>query len=309
MAIKALFETGKNEITVEGLYQWDYGQVLEIESSDLGTEIVEVHFACTNMTEAVVRPCTLTNGIGSVTIPDDCLEQSTTIIAWVYTIEGTQGKTRKVIYLPVIARTRPGASRNIPPEISDRYTELITEVNEAVNGLESGNVVVERANNATKADHATAAGNASTANHAMIAENARTADMAAYARCDESGNYLTTYMRCTPESEEYYDDGSDGEESILPGGLIMFRIEGTQSIRVMTELSNYSTSYSQIFYDEVTMGKDTGIFPMRLVGTHVSMGQYRVKIQRFLADRWVDLTSAEYNASIYFKYLSSYPVG
>lgn len=196
MAIKATFENNKNETTVEGLYQWDYGQVLEIESLDFGTEIVEVHFACTNMTEAIVRPCTMTRGVGSVVIPDDCLEQTTSITAWVYTIEcpqstqcahdtpcslcpsGTQGKTRKVIHIPVIKRTRPSARRDIPQDISDRYTELITEVNKAVNDLESGATVVERARSAKEADHSVTAGNAASASYATSAGGANTANVA-----------------------------------------------------------------------------------------------------------------------------------
>lgn len=174
MAIKALFPTGQDAITVSGLYQWDYGQVLEIESVDMGSEIVEVHFACTSMTEAIVRSCNFSNGVGKVTIPDDCLEQSTPITAWIYEIEGTQGKTRKVITLPVIARTRPSIARDIPAEISNRYTELITEVNEAVDALENGNVTVKQAQNATAADSAKTAGNASTANYATNSGSATT---------------------------------------------------------------------------------------------------------------------------------------
>lgn len=178
MAIKAHFPAGENTITVNGLYQWDYGQVLEIEAVDMGSETVEVHFACANMSEAIVRPCTLTVGVGTVTIPDDCLEQSSPITAWVYEIVGTQGKTRKVITLPIVARTRPSVARDIPQEVSNRYTELITEVNEAVNALESGNVIAKRAENATLADRATSAGNASSANYAVSAGNATSANRA-----------------------------------------------------------------------------------------------------------------------------------
>ena len=178
MAIKALIPAGQDDITVSGLYQWDYGQVLEIESIDLGSKVAEVHFACANMSEAIVRPCTFTMGVGTVAIPDDCLEQESSITAWVYEIEGTQGRTRKVITLPIIARTRPSVARDIPQEISNRYTELITEVNEAVDALESGNVVAKQAEHATLADKATSAGNASSANYAVSAGSADTATRA-----------------------------------------------------------------------------------------------------------------------------------
>ena len=172
MAIKVNIPSGQNTATVSGLYQWDYGQVLEIESTDLGSIVAEVHFACSSMSEAVVRPCTFSSGIGTVAIPDECLEQSSTISAWVYEISGTQGRTRKVITIYVTARTRPSVAQDIPTEISNRYTELITEVNEAVDKLENGDVVAKKATEADRATTATSAGNASTAAYALSAGSA-----------------------------------------------------------------------------------------------------------------------------------------
>jgi hypothetical protein len=175
MAIKALFQSGNVEALTDSLYQWDYGQELEIEAVDLGTQEIEVHFACPNMTEAIVKPCYLAGGIGVVSIPDDCLEQSSTITAWIYEIVGTQGRTRKVVKIPVIARTRPSVGHDIPTEICDRYTELITDVNEALGDLENGNIVVKKATTAESANSATTAGNASTANYAVSAASADSA--------------------------------------------------------------------------------------------------------------------------------------
>ena len=182
MSIRAIIPEGSNSISVGGLYQWDYGRVLIIESADLGSEVVEVHFACTDMNEAIVRSCSFSNGVGSVTIPDSCLERTAPITAWVYRIDGTEGHTAKTIILPVTARTRPSVARDVPQEISDKYTELITEINEAVDALESGDVTVALANKATNADYATAAGNATTANHALTADNATTATTANVAK-------------------------------------------------------------------------------------------------------------------------------
>ena len=70
MAIKVAFKAGEASVIVQGLYQWDYGQSLEIECPDIGYEIVEAHFACPNMTMAIPRPCTFNNGVGTVAIPD-----------------------------------------------------------------------------------------------------------------------------------------------------------------------------------------------------------------------------------------------
>lgn len=175
MAIKAVFPTGTGTISVSGLFQWDYGQILEIESAEIGSEIVEVHFACPSMAEAVVRPCTFSNGVGTVTIPDQCLEQTNTITAWIFEIEGTQGRTIKTITLPITARKRPGKTHDIPPEYIDKYAELITEINEAVRAIGSGNIKVASATNADNATRADTAGNAQSATHATTAGSASSA--------------------------------------------------------------------------------------------------------------------------------------
>lgn len=178
MAIKVNIPNDRNTATIDGLYQWDYGQVLEIESTDLGTMIGEVHFACSSMSEAIVVSCNFTNGVGTVTIPNDCLEQSSTITAWVYEIAGTQGRTRKAITIPVTARTRPSAGHDIPTEITDQYTQLITNVNETIDKLENGQIAVKKAETATNAASATTAGNASSANYAVSAGSADIANKA-----------------------------------------------------------------------------------------------------------------------------------
>ena len=169
MAIKVLFSENQRDVTVGGLYQWDFGQTLEIECAELGSEIMEVHFACSGMQEAAVRSCIFSNGVGTVTIPDQCLEQASTIMAWVYSISDTQGHTVKTITLPVIARTRPSASREVPAEYVDKYAEALTAVNEAINNLENGTIIVANATHALNADNASTATNAASASYATSA--------------------------------------------------------------------------------------------------------------------------------------------
>ncbi len=167
MPIKAIFANGQTEITVNGLHQWDYGQTLEIYSENLPT-VVEVHFACVGMEEAVVRACETSTGKAVATIPDRCLEQTTPITAWVFEISGTNGSigtTTKKITLPIEARTRPSVAKDIPTAVSDKYTEVIAEVNTAIATLHSGLVPItvnkayqaDDAAHADEADHATAA--------------------------------------------------------------------------------------------------------------------------------------------------------
>lgn len=156
MSIKAVFLTGQTDITVNGLHQWDYGQQLEIRASDLPA-LVEVHFACLGMSEATVRSCAIVDGVGSVAIPDKCLEQTAPIMAWVYAIGDNVGATVKTIVLNVIERARPAPGGEIPTDVSNAYTELITEVNKQVGSLKEGNVTVANAVNAKYAEHAESA--------------------------------------------------------------------------------------------------------------------------------------------------------
>ena len=181
MAIKVYFSENQRDVTVGGLYQWDFGQVLEIECPELGSEIMEVHFASTGMNEAIVRSCSFAVGIGTVTIPDQCLEQASPITAWIYSVSGTQGHTVKTITLPITARTRPSTSREVPQEYLNLYGEALAEINEAVNKLENGEIIATQATHAVSADNATTATNAVSASYATSAGSAQSANNATYA--------------------------------------------------------------------------------------------------------------------------------
>lgn len=259
MSIKVTFPAGENSVTVRGLYQWDYGQTLEIEAVDLGSEIAEVHFACAGMDEAIVRPCTFSGNIGTVTIPDQCLEQSSAISAWVYLPSVTQGHTSKTIVLPITARVRPAKTRDIPAEVCDRYTELIAEVNEAVNALENGNITVAKAKDATNAGHAASAGNAATANYATLAGFLSTLPIEnKEKKLTSSGLYNIQYER----DNEIFACGLVLWEQGLPTYFSSYskyynsnsyslnlRIDGDGKLRVFQEQSGNGTS-KQIEYTD-----------------------------------------------------------
>lgn len=169
MAIKVQFPAGASETTVRGLYQWDFGQTLEIECAEIGTEALEVHFACHNMTEAVVRACYFESGVGTVEIPDECLEQTSAVTVWLCRSDATQRHTIKTITLPLTARTRPATVRDIPEKYVDSYGQLLSEVSEAVGKLASGEVTAAKAKEAINAGYATSAGSALSATTATTA--------------------------------------------------------------------------------------------------------------------------------------------
>lgn len=163
MSIKAIIPEGLTEITVNGLHQWDYGQQLEVTCEGL-PPLVEVHFACSGMSEAVVRSCYVsTQGVFTAAIPDRCLEQATPIYAWVVDIGASSGTTVLKITMPIIERTRPEAGNSVPETISDKYTESIAAINAQVESLKKGDVTVAKAlaaDKAISADSATKATNA-----------------------------------------------------------------------------------------------------------------------------------------------------
>lgn len=221
MAVKVSFSQGQTEAKADALHQWDYGQQLEIEASDLPTAF-EVHFACHGMNEAIIHSCTAAGGVATVAIPNRCLEQSNNITAWVYAISGSTGTTIKTITIPVISRTRPSRSNEIPQEITDRYTELITEVEEAVGKITSGNVMVATAAKATSADRAAWAENASTAAHAESATYATSAGVATSANkasYDNLGDLISAKYASFKDSFTAYTTGS-----LLLAGTYQFKV-------------------------------------------------------------------------------------
>ena len=163
--IKATFAPGMTEATVHGLTQWDYGRMLEISCADLPT-IVEVHFACAGMKDALVRTGTGVSGSAVVAIPDICLEQAAPITAWVYYVDDAGGHTALTITLPIIARARPAQSDYEPADVKDSFADLVAAVNEAVGSIKNGDVMVANAAHATSADRALQADSATTARKA-----------------------------------------------------------------------------------------------------------------------------------------------
>lgn len=261
MSLKIVFPADRASVTSSSLYQWDYGQILQIESADL-LPIVEVHFACIGMTEAIVRPCAVNNGLATVAIPDICLEHAGTIMAWVFEINGTEGMTRKTITIPVISRVKPSPGGDIPTAVYDRYTELVTEINEAVTALTAGNVTVVQAKNAnyaTEAGHATTANSATTAQHADTADTANTATNANRAVGSDYAGELTIY------SEKNYGAG------ISRTGLFLVTYTTSQGAIVsdlifIDKLNQaVSSGSSKISYDAATQRVSTSDGTIRSV--------------------------------------------
>lgn len=198
MSIKATFPAGVTDITVNGLHQWDYGQKVEIHADDLPA-LIEVHFACADMHDAVVRVCSVIDGKAEAAIPDHCLEQTSPILAWIYLVGETTGATVKTIILPVVARTQPQPSPTLPEDISDKYTEAVAAMTELVEAVETAvantaeavleDVKESIASGALPVSHASTAGFAVTADEADTAQTARYAEEAGKADFAKDADY------------------------------------------------------------------------------------------------------------------------
>lgn len=160
--IKATFSAGVEALTVHGLHQWDYGQTLEITHPDLPA-VLEVHFAAVGAQDAIVRVVSSSAGVVEAPIPDELLEQSRPVLAWVYVVGETSGETMLTVTMPIQTRARPTAAGPIPAPLQDQYTEALAAINATRAGLTSGDLPVAKA---LEADHATAADSATTATKA-----------------------------------------------------------------------------------------------------------------------------------------------
>ena len=244
MSVRAKFTTGATSVTTKALHQWDYGQQLEIEAVDLPT-IIEVHFACGGMTEAIVTSCSVADGLGVVTIPNSCLEQSSQITAWVYEISGNHGETTKTITIPIAQRIRPGRTDEVPQEISDKYTQLIEQINDAVGALADGTVITKQAESANNAKYAASAGNASSAAYATSAGNAANATNADKANTATAADKATLLTPGILLGEGTAEEGEDAPEYVpyeitAPGGY-MFEF-------IIEEMENHITTFPALIW-------------------------------------------------------------
>ena len=150
-----------------GIWQWDYGQILRIQSKKKLPKAVEVHFSEQEKGgSSVTRIGTTADNVTDVPIPDSLLEKSGNIYAFVYIEDGQSGNTEYKIEMSVKARPKP----EIPgsPEEPELFKETIKAVNEAADRADTAE---QNANDsASKAEEAAASASAS----AKAAENTKT---------------------------------------------------------------------------------------------------------------------------------------
>lgn len=103
--IQVIFNDGQACQSGE-LWQWDYGQVLEITGLSLSR--AEVHFCLDGRSSALIVPAQITDtGAIRADIPNKLLESGRGIKIYVYVADAASGETVRYAYLNVRARPKP----------------------------------------------------------------------------------------------------------------------------------------------------------------------------------------------------------
>lgn len=106
MLIASFSRKGEEIELNDELWQWDYGQKIQITGLDL-PEIFEVHFSWKDLETAKVVTGATTDGVSTVDIPNAALQQKRMITAYIYTSDPEEGETVNVIYMMVNSRKAP----------------------------------------------------------------------------------------------------------------------------------------------------------------------------------------------------------
>lgn len=141
--------TETNEVRNTELFQFDYGQTLEISGVEL-PEKFEVHFE-TDQESAIVVNGNFENGVGKVKIPDLCLMDSKlNFSAWIFVEENGSGNTVKTITFYLNDRQAPSDQPSDPEEVEKVKTlaEYVKENADKVSEAEKvGQDLLQRAEN------------------------------------------------------------------------------------------------------------------------------------------------------------------
>lgn len=102
----ANFTRPNEEIELEELWQYDYGQKLQINGLNL-PDIFEVHFFWKELEKAKIVTGYTQKGISYVDIPNEGLKQKRAITAYIYFSTSEEGKTVNTVTMYVSGRPAP----------------------------------------------------------------------------------------------------------------------------------------------------------------------------------------------------------
>lgn len=131
------------------LWQYDYGQILQIEGITLPATF-EVHFSDQDQEgESLIQIGAVKNKAAQVQIPDSFLWKAAggnySIYAFIYLTDTESGETKYKITIPVRARPKPNTDFVDTPEEKKFFREAIEEVNNVADQVETSRAAVELA--------------------------------------------------------------------------------------------------------------------------------------------------------------------
>ena len=130
----ANFTRKDEEIELDGLWQYDYGQKLQINGLNLPA-IFEVHFFWQGLENAKIMTGHTENGVSSVDIPNEALIQRRVITAYIYLSSAEEGETTNTIQMLVNKRPAPQGFET--PEDIDLFHYTIATVAEYLKQTEN----------------------------------------------------------------------------------------------------------------------------------------------------------------------------
>ena len=130
----ANFTRKDEEIELEGLWQYDYGQKLQINGLNLPA-IFEVHFFWQGLENAKIMTGHTENRVSSVDIPNEALTQRRAITAYIYLSSVEEGETTNTIQMLVNKRPAPQGFET--PEDVDLFHYTIATVAEYLKQTEN----------------------------------------------------------------------------------------------------------------------------------------------------------------------------
>ena len=124
------------KVTTEPLYQWDYGQELQVLGDNFPA-ICQVHFCNKKTLQAITRLAVSIEGGIKVAIPDELLEEPYNIDAFIYVIEDESGNTLKLVEIPIIARQKPSELSEPTEDQQSEFDQIIATLNNKVEEAET----------------------------------------------------------------------------------------------------------------------------------------------------------------------------
>lgn len=133
--ITAAFSSeGGTGTTAEGLWQWDYGQLLKISGLRIQEDHVQVHFAPVGGRKALIRIGEVdSDGDIIVPIPDELLRKGEDLFAYIYVADEIRGETTHEIRLPVKRRAKP--QEYDAPDEKNALEQILTIAKGKADGL------------------------------------------------------------------------------------------------------------------------------------------------------------------------------